>query len=183
MDFWDVNTQRSCRDHCNHCIFKSGADSSFIHVGLLRIPHQNVCNRRWHAHFFDVFVGHIIPTDAFFFFRSRTASTWLLLGDCESRSIPPHTTRGIGTFYFMRMIPTRRFVQKSRQTKWISQGFSSIFTTNPSGFASLPLCQLASKADAEVADKEAEAWDAAMRVLVYQCFCTFCWVPAGNQTW
>ena len=65
LDFWDVNTQRSCRDHCNHCIFKSGADSSFIHVGLLRIPHQNVCNRRWHAHlsrrmlsFFSVLVAH-----------------------------------------------------------------------------------------------------------------------------
>ena len=28
----------------------SGADSSFIHAGLLRILHRNVCSRRLHAH-------------------------------------------------------------------------------------------------------------------------------------
>ena len=72
----------------------SGADSSFIHAGLLRILHRNVCSRRLHAHdAFRRFCRAYFPDGCSFFLRFGTASkpcrrsgtTWLLLGDCESR--------------------------------------------------------------------------------------------------
>ena len=86
----------------------SGADSSFIHAGLLRILHRNVCSRRLHAHdAFRRFCRAYFPDGCSFFLRFGTASkpcrrsgtTWLLLGDCESRSIQPNGTGWIGVIF------------------------------------------------------------------------------------